>query len=183
MITISDEYRLRAGMTPGDASSDVMIQAALDAVEALMNSYTDRVLYKTDMSEVFVHKGVSSIQLKAYPVDVVTKIIGEIGAYHLDRSRGTIFLESYNTDHNVQVTYSGGYDSIPPDLKLAELALFDSVWPLFSGAAAGSSAGIKTIRAGDLSITYDTSSGGAVGGNAIPFIAMNILNSYVRGSV
>jgi len=182
---ITDNYRIRAGLIAGDTTKDVEIQAAIDAAWSLMDAYTNRKLKAGDYVCVTTHRAGYSIQLDAYPVETITSIDGTAAKYHLDKEQGTIYIDGFISDHQVKILYRGGYDPLPADLEMCEMLIFDSVWPIFQGAASVSTGGIKTIRAGDLSITYDTGSnaGASVGGNAIPAIAIAALNAYIRHSI
>jgi len=182
--------RVRIGLPENDATKDAEITGAWKTAIALAEQYTDRYLTNATRREVFTHFAGETMQLRAYPVDTITKISGSVVAYHLNKARGTIYFDGREVGHEITIDYSGGYSVFPSDLMLAILVLFDSVWLLMEnpGAGAASSGAVKSVKAGDISIQYDTgggatiASGGGGMGGAVPPIAQGILEIYRRWS-
>lgn len=184
--------RARVGIAPGDTTRDAELQAALEAAGTLMETYCDRYFMQSGQTETFTHIETNVLSLKRYPVNTINSIVDENGqaitAYHVDSKAGLVQLDAFTVRHQVTVSYEGGYDPLPDDLVLVALSLFDKVFAMQGGGGAAVAAGgIKTIRAGDLSVTYDTgaqaatggSGGGAFGGLIDP-MSKAILDLYMR---
>lgn len=183
-----EELRVRVGLAATDPASDPQIDVGLAAAFDLVEKYLDRKLAYDSQVEEFVHTAAYTISLIRYPVESITPT-NDIKAksYHLDKDKGLIHFDSYKRSHDMVISYTGGYKVLPEGLKLAILSVFDSLWGDISGSGGVSTGGIKTIKAGDLSVTYDSagatsaSSGTAMGGY-IPAMAKALLDQYRRES-
>jgi len=179
--------RVRAGLPADNTTKDVELTKAWDISVSLAERYTDRFLSNAARIEVFTHYQGETIQLKAYPEIVITTITGAIGAHHLNDAMGTLYFDRWLAEHEVSISYTGGYTIFPDDLEYAIMVLFDSVWSIMENPGGGSSTAgaLKSVKAGDISIQYDTggaasvSSEGGLGGS-IPPMAMGILQTYRR---
>ena len=196
MLLNINNLRVRIGLTSTDASNDAAITAAYGTAEALAEAYCDRKFAFATDREKFVHHGGSTLSLRRYPIVTLISINDTKGnassvTHHDDFAKGLIQFDGYNGEHELTVNYDGGYTATtaPLDLALALSLIFDETYKLRGGGAGGTAAagGIKTVRAGDLSITYDGAAGASsgssgYGGGIIPANALNILDSYSRKS-
>lgn len=140
LITL-DEYKLSQGLT--DLKNDDRYQSLITSVSQLVKTYcaTSFVdFYSTELTEYFnITFETDIVQLRESPVQTITSVEERLtyssdyvalatGAfeYYLDPVSDTIYRthESGYTNWpqgpgSVKVVYTGGYDSIPEDLKLA----------------------------------------------------------------
>lgn len=187
--------RVRIGLDPNDGTKDFEILAGFDTALALAESYCDRKFEAKEDSETFVHFWGRDISLHRYPVIEVTDTSDNTEYFHVDKFAGLLRLDNMTAQHEIKVDYRGGYTDTPSaewpfawpaDLLLALFLIFDNAYGALSTPSGGSGASgpIKTIRAGDLSITYgseaqDYGESPAFGG-LIPISATLILDLYTR---
>lgn len=166
-------------------TQDVELQVALDTALALAEQYCDRYfMHNATQKETFVHAYGTSISLKRYPLDADPTIAGDRISYkfHTDWQNGLIHLDGGVADHELTVTYSGGYVALPVDLEYALWGVFDNVWGQMQSAGSSGPGGIDSISlTGVGSIRYN--SGGASGGSGdgpIGPYAKSVLDLYRR---
>lgn len=184
--------RVRAGLDAGDGSRDAEIIVAMGMALSLAERYCDRKFARMNDTERFTHHSGQSVSLHRYPVTAIAKVTcdgTDVTSHHVDHLNGYLHFDGRVQVHEMQVEYDGGYDVYPADLEFALLQLFDSVWNVNYAGGSVSSGGIKTVRAGSLSITYDTGGAAQVagGGNALggimPASTASILDLYSRHKV
>ncbi len=171
-----ENLRTRVGLASDDPSKDTELIDAADVALAVAESYCDRKFMQQVTTDVFTHIIRSTLSLTRYPVETITSLDPDI-AHHIDMQNGVIFLERFTAEKEMTVVYEGGYDPVPKDLNLALKFIFDTVYASASGAATG---GVKSVKLGDLSISYDTGSG-AKATTFIPATALPLLDVYRRG--
>ena len=177
----------RLSLAVADTSKDVAIQAALSASLAIAEDYCKRRFsFATEVAR-FYHVASGYLFVSRYPINVVTSVVRSNGQsdikYKVNQSAGFLDLHGRYADEEIQVTYSGGYVTLPPDLVIALWGIFDGVWASTqgsSGPAAGaiesvSLTGVGTVR---MSTGGSTVSSGSSG--AIPAMAAAILSNYKR---
>lgn len=183
-----EALRVRIGLVYTDNSKDTEIALAYNTALALIETWCDRKFERQDEAETFTHVTSNTVSLIRYPVDHIIQMDSNVSKYHLEKKNGVVHFDSFEVEHEIKIAYNGGYATLPPDLLVALYGTFDQVYNAQTNPGGSVSAGnIKTVRAGDLSVTYDNSggatpnSGGAFGG-LIPLSAMSILDLYRRES-
>jgi len=184
--------RVRVGLPDNDTSQDAQITAAFNTALALAEAYTDRKFEAKLDQETFVHYFGRTLSVMRYPLIAIDAIDENAIYYHLDKFAGLIMLDSMTAMHELTIDYRGGYTDAPDaeypftwpdDLMLALLQIFDRAWSQSNGGGETGSS-VKTIRAGDLSISYgsDSADYGATPafGGMIPITATTILDLYTR---
>ena len=167
-------------------AQDVEIQAALDASLAIAEAYCNRKFAYADVTEEAVFDGGGRLSLERYPVDHITKISAKgytNQKYDLNKRAGLLFFHSYGFSEFVDVTYGGGYVTLPDDLVVALYSIFDGIWAASQGSTGPSVGaiesvsltGVGTVR---MSTGGSASTGGASG--AVPAMASAILSAYRR---
>lgn len=192
--TMMPSLRQRVGLLPADATKDAEITAAFKAALAFVESYLDRKLLLATETEQFVPHGNMSVSLRRYPIIQVQEVVSSFGYAWADGSwrlvnkeNGVLYLGPWNGE--VMVTYDGGYDeaTMPADLMLAILLVFDQVWGQMTtvgggGATAGQT--IKSITSAGATVSYfdpnASSGGGASDASGLPLGAVGLLSSYRR---
>ena len=182
--------KTRLGIT--GTTQDVEIQAALDASLELIERYCDRkFLYATETARFYYFRG-DHIFLPHYPVESVSAItidtMAYTGKYKVHRAFGMIQFAGRIGYDEIDVTYSGGYRVLPPDLELVLWSVFGNVWPNYSGGTATVAAGaIESITIADVgTVRYSTgaassgSTGGGYGWRGILGPYINVLDLYRR---
>lgn len=152
--------RVRVGLDSADTSKDAEIDAALIIAKDIIEDYLDRKLEYAVETEAFIHENGATLSLIRYPIDSIGSIAGTTGyavnAYHVNKNNGLVFLDGHYRAHEMTVTYTGGYQTLPGALEMALLSVFDRVYGnLFDVGNISVNDAIKTIKAGDLSITYE----------------------------
>jgi len=188
----------RLGLTAPTPDELTMIDSALLTSIQLAETFCDRGLaFRTDHVENHLCQHSSTLSSWLYPVASIASVTADdasvVPDYELDETNGVLFFKSGVYKLRLTTTVTGGYQldaGGPPDLELALWQIFEQVWNNLSatlgGAGSSSGAAVKTIRAGDLSISYDTgssaaiASGSAAAGGLIPAGAYAILMLYKR---
>lgn len=179
-----EDFRTHVGLLSSDASKDAQIVISKDTALHVMERYCDRHFIKNAEIERHVHFHGYVMSLSRYPIDpnhieVVTYGTEE---YHVDYDRGLIRFDNVISNHAVEIAYVGGYEPLPPELVFVFWQVFKTVYDIHGGGSV-SSGNLKSVKAGQISISYDTSGGssnpqgGAVGG-LIPITAVSVLDRY-----
>lgn len=192
--TLLPMLRARVGIDPSDSSKDDDINAAWDMALALAETYCDRWFsYQTDASETFTHDGRMTCSLKRYPLESVASVttLGTDGApvdgYDFDAASGVVYLHGVFA-HQYKVTYTGGFQTFPPDLLFALLLTFDNCWQALFETSASDDAeqAVKAMTVPDVGrLEYATgteseSSPGYGAFAALPSNAVALLSRYRR---
>ena len=168
-------------------TQDAEIQAALNASLAIAEAYCKRRFSFAAEVAHYYHVEAGYLFVDRYPINSVTSVVRDNGQsnikYKVNKSSGFLDLHGRYSDEELQVTYSGGYATLPDDLVIALWGIFDDVWASTqgsSGPAAGaiesvSLTGVGTVR---MSTGASTASSGSSG--AIPAMATAILSNYKR---
>lgn len=179
--------RVRIGLASNDTTKDTKLTLSLNTALLIAERYCDRKFLKMAGSYQAIHFAAPEVQLDRYPINSVTAVTADgttVTDFHVNGSAGRIVFDGLIVAHVLNVTYDGGYETLPADLELALWLLFDAVWPAISASnvAAGSGA-VKAIRSNGSSIEYDTTAGGVTGmssvaENGIPVGALTVLETY-----
>jgi len=151
----------RLGLT--DATKDYWVTLCLDTAKAIAEKHLDRSFdFATETVKLYDFHG-KQLHLQRYPLTAVTSIVGDgttsvpTTEYKAHLTGGYIEFFTVRSYKEVDVTYSGGYSVLPPDLVLALWLIFDALWSSTPGAgkAAGSVSGgttgaIKSIETPDV---------------------------------
>ena len=169
-----EKLRVKAGLIPTDTSKDTELESAADVALSIAEGYCDRYFLKATQEETFVHILNRSVLLKRYPVESITTFDPKF-RYHIDMPVGAILFDGNVFEHELKITYEGGYDPVPDDLELALMMIFEKV---YSSSIAPMSSGdsVKSAKIGDLSITY----GAGEGSSFIPIESIYLLENYRR---
>ena len=170
-----------------DTSKDVEIQAALNASLAIAEAYCKRQFsFATEVAHYY-HVESGYLFVPRYPINMVTSVVRSNGQsdikFKVNKSAGFLDLHGRYTDEELQVSYSGGYVTLPDDLVIALWAIFDGIWGTSQGSGGPtvgviesvSLTGVGTVR---MSTGGSTVSSGSSG--AIPAMATAILSNYKR---
>ena len=159
-------------------------------------------MYKRDTAAVYDSQ-TRKLLLDRYPVVSVNSItpkgsgsaLLDSSSYHIHDWAGMVIFLGTPFFDELDIDYTGGYQTLPADLELALWIIFDAMWPLYSansggggGAGAGGVPGaISSISVPDVgTLRFDTgSSGSGTGGGAgavglIASSAINLLEPYRR---
>lgn len=138
LVTLA-EYKAYAGIT--STNSDTIINAIIPKVSQFVKTICRRTFvdYVNDSKEEIFKGGWSKLYLKEYPIISVGSVevstdygstyteLVEFTDYVLDLEDGaitSIYYEEFPQYVNgYKVTYTGGYETLPEDLKLAVLDL------------------------------------------------------------
>ena len=165
--------RLGITGTAQDAEVQAAINAALEAVEMYLNR---KLTYNND-KEIFRDVRAHAVSLRRYPVESITTVSQDY--FQVDTETGLLYFDGYGVGRAITVEYIGGFKVIPAAIETALWMTLDNFWLVFAGGSV-SSGGIKTVKAGDLSITYDNAVGASVGDSMIPGAAAALLLAYRR---
>ena len=191
-ITI-ELLRARAGVP--DGTKDVELEAAFDAAFSTIETYLDRALMLSP-DTLTTDMPVSHVLVRRWPIVTVDSVTWNgqavtAGSYWFNASAGEILFAFPRGCPPLVVNWTGGYDTLPPDLVWAVLATFDQAWLTdpASGAQQGAVAAPGVQKAAITGVgSFDYGSGGSGGamgsGTApwgmIPASAVEVLASYAN---
>ena len=191
MAFLLNDAKTRQGILPADSTKDTILQVALDTALALAETYCNRRFMYATETATFHYPFSQSLQLNRYPLEQVVGIVpvGQVAIgtdqYQVILGAGQIKSLGWLSAKQIDVTYAGGYKTLPADLELALWMIFDSVWALIPGGGAGTSAagqGIESITIPDVG-TIRFGGGGSTGlsggaSGVLPISSTTILNLY-----
>jgi hypothetical protein len=151
--------RVRIGLAATDPTQDANIFAAITVATEIIEDYLDRKLEYANELETFIHQHGYSLSLIRYPVERINSLSRDVGTdirHHIDKRNGVLAFDGYIYDHEVKVDYVGGYVKLPAALEMALLSVFDRVYASVYTPDAPVAESVRTVKAGDLSITYET---------------------------
>ncbi len=164
MIT-PEKLRERAGLAAIDASKDVELNAAFATALAIAENYCNRKFMFSADSETFTRDRGIRLQLHRIPVTTYTEPAGSEILYLVKKSGVVLILAAGET---VTIDYEGGYTeaTIPADLELALLLMFDNAYASLKPAAAGGgtvgAGGIESVTLKDVgTVCFATGSSGS----------------------
>ena len=184
--------RARVGLADTDTSRDAELEAALHMSLELMENYCNRKFaYEASASERFTHVSGGTVSLERYPIERIDNIVIADGSksaigFHLEADTGLIHFDGHVHEHQMDVTYAGGYHTLPFDLALALLMVFDGVWNGMSGGgsvAAGAVESATITGVGTVRFNTGAASDAAAGGGLVTPDAIAILGNYRRVSL
>jgi len=169
--------------------SDVAIQLALDTTMQVVETYLDRgINLRLAYSQDHFQTPTGTIQNWLYPIIAVNSVVDNDATaanYTVDHDAGIFYFDFYEASKKFTTDVDGGWDFAagtgPLDIEQALWAVFDKVWAATSTGAGAAASNIKTIRAGQLSVTYDTNAANAgAGAGFVDGIAVALLDPYRR---
>jgi hypothetical protein len=168
-------------------AQDVEIQAALNASLAIAEAYCKRKFSFAAEVAHYYHVSAGYLFVDRYPINAVTSVVRNNGQsdikYKVNKSAGFLDLHGRYSDEEIQVTYSGGYATLPDDLIIALWGIFDGVWASsqgISGPSAGAIESVSLTGVGTVRMDTGGASAGAAASAAIPAMASAILSAYRR---
>lgn len=183
-----ETLRARAGLDPADNTRDTELTAAWATAVAVAENYLDRKFTEQEETETFTQVRGYVLSLSRYPLTSVTSLVADgkdrTGQGYLKETlTGLLRFGYYQAHDEITVTYTGGYATLPADLDLAVLSIFDNTWQLQTGGGDQSLANaVKQINiTGVGSMSFDNSqdaTGFAAG--VIPPGALALLEYYKR---
>ena len=180
------------------ATQDAALQACLDTALAIAEKYCDRqFMYAVDLAS-FYYPYQEGLQLTRFPLEQVTSVLGSNGNSYLNfkmnKPTGQVLFAGAVGSDQIDVTYAGGYKTLPADLEMALFTVFENLWyatPGWGAPAGGSGvsttgSAIKSVAIPDVgTIQFDTSgssgaasTSGSFGGGLIPASAASLLDLY-----
>ena len=179
------------------ATQDAALQACLDTALAVAEKYCDRhFMYAAEMAS-FYYPYQTGLQLTRFPIEQVIGVQGSNGNtyanYKVFKSTGQVLFAGTVGSDEIDVTYAGGYKTLPADLEMALFTVFENLWyatPGWGAPAGGvvstAGAAIKSVAIPDVgTIQFDTggaasaaSTAGSFGGGLIPASAASLLDLY-----
>ena len=167
--------KTRLGIT--GTAQDAEVKAALDATLESIELYLNRKLTYGSDKETFHDARSHALSLRRYPVDSITLSSQEY--VNFDKDTGLVYFGGYAIGQAVTINYFGGYKVIPAGIEAALWMTLDNFWLVFGGGSVSSGA-VKTIKAGDLSVTYSEKGDASTGDSMIPSAAEALLFAYRR---
>ena len=150
----------KLGIAVVDTTKDIFISLSLSTAMAIAERYCDRLFgYATETAR-FLDFYSAKIPLKRYPLESVTSVKSldnsggtplDTTAYRVHHAGGYVELYHARYYRELEVSYTGGYQVLPPDLELALWGIFDVVYAALS--APPGSGGVTTQAGTIASIT------------------------------
>lgn len=186
MIIPITTLRVRIGLLETDGTQDTEIVMIYETALAIIENYCDRKFELSAEVEKFTHVSGYSVQLVRYPITQIVSVRNEMAndmPNHYDAKAGVVQFDGHYTAHELTVDYEGGYDdtTCPKDLQLVLLGLFDYLWANQGVGSSSATGAMKQAKIGDLSVSFDTSTGYVSGTDSYINAAMaHILMNYKR---
>lgn len=137
LVTL-DELMIFLGKSLEDVSEDDKLTTIINAVGEQFNKYTNRVLVKQEIEEELWGEGKRSLWVKAVPVDMeqelVVSVMNEYDEVEEELVLGDDYImfwefgrlmimsdDVWEKNRKIKVKYTGGFETIPDDLKMAAL--------------------------------------------------------------
>jgi len=137
---------------------DSLLTNLINQASQIVETYCDRYIEKrTNLTEDYFHVR-DKIFVRAYPIISISslQLVDENGnttdvtEYTKDDDLGIIYLNSEYEDAHFRITYTGGYETIPADIKFAAMYLLGQIYRISTDGAHGVTA--RTSPTG--SVTY-----------------------------
>ena len=137
---------------------DSLISSLIEQASQMVETYCDRYIEKrTDLTEDFFHVK-DRILVHAYPIISISAVqlvdangdTTDVTDYTTNNNLGIIYLHSKHSDAHFRVTYTGGFETIPADIKFATMYLLGQIYRISADGAHGVTA--RTSPTG--SVTY-----------------------------
>jgi len=149
-----------------DNSKDAEITLALSLALSVVEDYLDRKLeYKADETATLFRNRENIYLLRRYPVESLISIDkGDLSNAKISKSHGILFLSTAADE--VELTYAGGYKTLPPVIEMVLWQIFDAEYPGFANpgsVAPASGQVISSISVPDVGTIKYESSGSASG--------------------
>jgi hypothetical protein len=161
MILTVQQYRELSGeATVPPSDSDITL--AINRYTALIEGFTGRRFSAMAVTESHYQVSGGAIQLGVFPVSSVSEVTADGEAYSaadytLHRSAGILYHDGRFYGRTVVVTYVGGYQEAPYEVKVALSTLVQAFLAGSHGGVESLSPGRKEVVAGVGSIDYSSS--------------------------
>ena len=185
LITLA-EYKAYAGIT--STNQDAEIKAIIPKASALVKSICRRTFldYACDVKTEQFPSGVEKIYLSEFPLIYVTSVeystdygatytaLVEFTDYVTEPEEGSITFINYSSVtrmiNGIKVTYTGGYETLPDDLKLAVMDVVTYYLKQSFSVKSQRDAGSNTVQ-----IEYITK-------NTLPAHIQRVLDIYIANA-
>lgn len=185
MLTIENK-RLRAGLSATDTTKDSEVNAAFSTALTIAESYCNRKFMFSVDSETFTRDDGIRLQLHRIPVTKYTEPAGHEFTYFAKKS-GVALIAAAAAAETVTIDYEGGYTdaTIPADLELALLLIFDSTYASLKPSAAGGgtvgAGGIESVTLKDVgTVRFATGSGSSSNSSGVSGLLSSDAASILR---
>jgi len=179
------EAKLRLNIPVTDASKDVAVQGALDAVIEVVEQYLDRKLLYAEETEYYYDVVQHTLLARRYPIESV--VLASTPLDKTDLLKGVFHFGGSAIVHEVVIKYIGGFKVLPAGLLLGLWTVFDVVYATFgsAGSVSSSSGGaVKSLKLGELGLSFFPAASGSSSGSAhtehLPPFAVAVFNPYRR---
>lgn len=166
--------RVRIGLGELDTSRDEELQQALDFALAVVENYCDRRFAWKRETASFYWTAEQAYMIDRLPVTRLISVVDNegqtisVGNAEVHYTYGILKFDRPRTFREIAVTYEGGFQVFPADLRIVLWDVFDYVWGKMQGGGTVQSGEIQSITIPDVgTVRYNTSASGANdGGNA-----------------
>jgi len=165
MLTTLANVKLLLNIT--DGSQDALLTYLINAVSAWIETYCGRTFLKpaNEITELYDGTGKKMIIVKNYPVDSLSKIEERTDAvtfveiavtkYYTDKEAGIVETDFFTTigNNNYQITYKGGYATVPVDLDMACAQMVANEF--YQRQTGGGGGEVSSESLGEYSVSYN----------------------------
>jgi hypothetical protein len=177
-----DQFALSLRVDTSDSVKIDQLKMLMNSAMAIIENYCHRKFALQADQEKFVIDETKSIQLKRFPIQTIESIVYangiELTDYLFDAESGSAVFHERVFNSEVMVSYTGGYDPIPPDVLIALQAV---VRKTFNEITGDTGQAIRRMQSPDLGLVeyFDNSSFQTASGMAVRFGEMfNLLDPY-----
>lgn len=119
-----DQFCYALGLNPRNSADAGRVTNYMNSAMAIVDQYCHRnFAFVENCTERFIVNATKTLQVKRFPltaIDSITYVNGlEVSNYLFDAESGIVVFNQDAIQTQVEITYSGGFDPIPPDVLLA----------------------------------------------------------------
>jgi hypothetical protein len=177
-----DQFAMSLRVDTNDTSKMSQLTMLMNSAMTIIENYCHRKFILQADQEKFVLDETKTIRLRRFPIASVESVVYangmELNDYLLDAESGTIVFAERVFNSEVLVSYTGGFDPIPPDVLLA---LQSVVRKTFNEVTGDTGQAIRRMQSPDLGLVeyFDNSAFQTASGMAVRFGEMfNLLDPY-----
>lgn len=162
-----------------NTAETALVNALIPMVDGLIRNYCGWYVLAKDYTDVpFSGTGASTLDLKVYPINSITKLtidgVDSLSSVSVNNEDGELYytttsgLTFTSGTRNIVASFNAGYTTVPDDISYAANWLVT----LNASRILGESVGIESEKFNDIAVTYDKAD--------IPPMVKQVLDKYRR---
>jgi len=177
-----DQFALSLNIDQNDTSKMDQLTMLMNSAMTIIENYCHRKFTREQTQESYIIDETKAIQVQRFPIESVESVVYasgmELTKYFVDKNAGVIKFHEQIFDSEVMVSFTGGFDPLPPDVLLALQAVVRKTLLDLQG---GMGQAIRRMQSPDLGLVeyFDNSAFQTASGMPVRFGEMfNLLDPY-----